>query len=649
MSRIQELMRDRRAQGIAVVVGALVLLVVAGVLAISLLGAPRAVGESSPSPSPSAPAPTESSSPRPSASNADASPSPSPPPMALDRPFAATSLVNDLRIRALPGDGAPVGELDAGDVVLVQGETEELDGIDWYSVTASGTDEPTSGWVSAGPADDPYLELHWTLAHMVPATVDGMAGGEAGYLAWGFNARESTEQPTRFVAVSADGSSWQLSEAPGAVNTAGSVFAAHGPSGWLLVTRSPDPSATGELWRSSDGLAWEQGTLSLPDEVMPDALAGYDGGYALAAIDDRSQPSQAALFISRDGDEWEELTGDPFPYGFALDGLDNGFIASGEIPSERFVVRTADVQGWTSPEDRGLPGTSPRVVTVGNSVIAIAMAPQLGPMHAWRSTLDLDGWERQPELEAILEKIGVSYLVASDEWILLAGKAYSDGGDQWWRSADGLAWEPISPVGVILADLHGPMAAGPGGFNGVASERTEAGSNPQFVVSPDARGWTSATDSAVPVLASAVVGSCPAAPDTMIDWMAIPGAVGAECIGSSPVTFAAWSTQGGGCGGFAPGRFEPAWLASPFAYYPLILTPMEVPYGGCGSAAGAPGTEMPEQLQWVEVTGHWDDPAAAECHWIPQPELPWSGPGSDLVASCREKFVATSVTPTSAP
>jgi len=153
----------------------------------------------------------------------------------------------------------------------------------------------------------------------------------------------------------------------------------------------------------------------------------------------------------------------------------------------------------------------------------------------------------------------------------------------------------------------------------------------------------------LPIVDSPVVGSCPGAPQTMLQWMATPGLVGAECFGSSAVTFAAWNTEGGGCGGFAPGRFEPQWLASPFATFALIIAPMETPAYSCGSAVVTPGTDVPAVQQWVAVTGHWDDPAAADCRSIPQPDYRWGDTGSDLVPTCQARFAATSVTPTSAP
>jgi hypothetical protein len=36
----------------------------------------------------------------------------------------------------------------------------------------------------------------------------------------------------------------------------------------------------------------------------------------------------------------------------------------------------------------------------------------------------------------------------------------------------------------------------------------------------------------------------------------------------------------------------------------------EAESGGCGSAVPHPDVDLPEMHQWLEITGHWADPAA---------------------------------------
>jgi hypothetical protein len=60
----------------------------------------------------------------------------------------------------------------------------------------------------------------------------------------------------------------------------------------------------------------------------------------------------------------------------------------------------------------------------------------------------------------------------------------------------------------------------------------------------------------------------------------------------------------------------------------------------------ASGVEMPERGQWVEVTGHFDDPAAQRCGEVAEQ---MSSDAGSLVFNCRLQFVLSEVTPTSAP
>ena len=631
------------------IVAALGLLAVAVVLAVVVFSSPREVGEGpSPTPMSSSTDPGASALPRPSTAPSQpiATPSAAPAPTTVDMPFAAVSLVNDLRVREEPADGAPLSALSAGQVVMIDGPAEEHDGTDWYHVSV---DESTFGWVSAGPEDDPYLELHRPLARQVPSSVQGIAGGQSGYLAWGVYTHESTEPGDRFVATSSDGLVWEHGEVPAELSLAAYTFAAEGPSGWVLLTTDETNSGAGGLWRASDGLGWEAMDLSLNDGLVPTGLVGHSAGYAMGVRDDRSGTSQAAVLVSADGSAWEELPIEPDLYAITLAPMDVGFVAWAEGPDGIWIRASQDGRTWTTPEGV-LAGSMPRAVVYRGDVLVIASArTELSEVQAWRSAIGQWSWQRQPQVEAILDDISLEPFVASSDSVLIGGRQYTDGDGQWWRSTDGASWQRVMPTQVDVSTLAGPMASSSGMIAAVALAGTPAGPHPAFIVTHDGVQWTDATDPGIPVAESAVVGGCPEPPDTMLEWLAVPGTVGAECFAQTPITFPTWSTVGGGCGGFAPGQFEPAWLAPPFASYALILSPIEVEYAGCGSAAVSPGTELPDTQQWVMVTGHWSDPAWTECQWIPDPQYPTAGESGNVRERCRTTFVATSVTPTEAP
>jgi hypothetical protein len=78
----------------------------------------------------------------------------------------------------------------------------------------------------------------------------------------------------------------------------------------------------------------------------------------------------------------------------------------------------------------------------------------------------------------------------------------------------------------------------------------------------------------------------------------------------------------------------------------------EAESGGCGSAVPHPDVGLPEMHQWLEITGHWADPAAEECRVMPLREQGYGTgfvPGDSMRYHCRTKFVATTVTPAPAP
>lgn len=94
-----------------------------------------------------------------------------------------------------------------------------------------------------------------------------------------------------------------------------------------------------------------------------------------------------------------------------------------------------------------------------------------------------------------------------------------------------------------------------------------------------------------------------------------------------------------GFGGFVFGNFEPGWLAHPFGFDGAISAA-----DCCFFYHQPPGSERTTGVDGdrLRVTGHFDDPAAQNCH-IATGDPPVPEPDELAVVYCRERFVATSV------
>ena len=119
-----------------------------------------------------------------------------------------------------------------------------------------------------------------------------------------------------------------------------------------------------------------------------------------------------------------------------------------------------------------------------------------------------------------------------------------------------------------------------------------------------------------------------------------------SCLGDQQITVE--GTYGcGGCGGLAPGTFDPEWLADPINFH--LLTPpwadlppvveqlvLHVP-----PDVAAPGSEQAGSV--LRVTGHFDDARSTDC--VIAPGEPGSEvPANELAAEwyCRLQFVVES-------
>lgn len=86
------------------------------------------------------------------------------------------------------------------------------------------------------------------------------------------------------------------------------------------------------------------------------------------------------------------------------------------------------------------------------------------------------------------------------------------------------------------------------------------------------------------------------------------------CYGDRQLTFE--GVLGcGGCGGLLPGSFTPEWLASPMNYDLISVEPQERigPMTLHWAPDGPERPSTPGVAPILSVTGHFDDPAAAEC------------------------------------
>ena len=116
------------------------------------------------------------------------------------------------------------------------------------------------------------------------------------------------------------------------------------------------------------------------------------------------------------------------------------------------------------------------------------------------------------------------------------------------------------------------------------------------------------------------------------------------CYGNAPLTFDA--TWGGGGEADCPTAPEPAWLACS----PNSLRPF-----GDTRKLGAPelfvavdpsvslGVLLTESFPQIQVTGHFDDPAAQTCRETNQPDAQSLAPVALIVEGCRRAFVITKV------
>lgn len=181
--------------------------------------------------------------------------------------------------------------------------------------------------------------------------------------------------------------------------------------------------------------------------------------------------------------------------------------------------------------------------------------------------------------------------------------------------ADGLDGYPVLPLGI--------------------TELPPAGSPP--FRQTDALGWVAAGDASGPFVELVPPRCLSGDPEVVILQSLLPWERLA-CYGDRSITIS--GVFGGPCcAGVIPGSFEPEWLAVPETTD--FLSPEGQDQAGPMTLHFPPDVDRPDYGSIISVTGHFDDPAAAEC-LVASGEPP--EPIDDQVAElyCRERFVVES-------
>jgi hypothetical protein len=279
----------------------------------------------------------------------------------------------------------------------------------------------------------------------------------------------------------------------------------------------------------------------------------------------------------------------------------------------------------------GQPGTSP---TTSLSASATASVSASASATASPSGTPGEAITADSLVITLVDRLtlrGGPGLAGEAMWVLPEGVvAFVIGGPE---ELDGYSWYQLSGLGIPYGS--GCVTPPPGGL----------------LECPAFLGWVAAAGpDGTPWLAPAPTPDCPAGPHDVVSISQMPFTLRLICFGDEELTLRAWWPE-------IP-ETEPAptecpaagtdieWLACVDPTVAgLAADPNEGPGRLVVAIDPASGVTMPERGQWLELTGHFDDPAAADCADPPSAQ---DDPGA-AVFNCRLQFVLTAVTPASGP
>jgi hypothetical protein len=552
----------------------------------------------------------------------------------------------EIGVHSLPRpSAADVGVVPPGEAMKILSNRNGPGATAWRHIITADL----SGWISTVEDDGSSLVPIEMPAAPTSWDVPRLVAGPQGFVAIG---RSTGEESSIRVWFSPDGIAWEDTDAE---VDGPHVDVAWGPAGWLLLSSGlGSVNAASWMWRSADGRSWQRlGALPLPALSSPTQLVASETAYMLAVIEGAGDFS---FWLSTDGLVWRESDAP----GFSTDDwvsiapLLDGFLARQETGSSQIADAAFSADGLTwSPVVGGPQGPGARIAERGHMVMAVDATPGTGVARSWTAARHGHRmqWRRLDDDPELVGGVITALAGSGDTMLALGWEEDSERILTW--SNDGHGWRREDSSLTGFGGLPRVAAGGPMGTVVVGYRPSLFGQNPTFWHRDRAGAWRPEPVPIVP-LATPDQSACAWPPVDWIEMMLIDPSTAVWCFGGQSMTFRAWSGPCRACGQSTPIQ-EPGWLGT-WSEQTLVLSPL----AGDGPTRTAlvhpslgidgDALNLHWRNRWVEVTGHFDDPAAASCRSAFDLDELASYQGKQwTIDECRRQFVITAMRPMEGP
>jgi hypothetical protein len=558
----------------------------------------------------------------------------------------------DIRVNPEP-DATTIGVLAKGEIIYADQQEQPSVEPGWLFL------QQKAGWIASVSGGEQVVERYEWPRYRSGGSISSIAASPDGFLAMvGPAAGPDVYQPPT-PAVSTDGARWR-SAGSSAFEGWDTSSVAWGPAGWLAVSYVSDwEQSRIWIWGSADGLRWTRlGMMAGVNDEYPGRLVASSRGYLFETYPQRGYGgSGTILWSSADGRTWTESKSAFLSTSGGerrIEGLAGGFYlwdpgGDPAMPASAAAF-SLDGQHWTKVAN-GPGGANLHMTTHSDRILAIDLDPTTLVARVWSGAIVRGQvlWRRLPDGDDAFAGGIVTQLVSDSTQAYAFGWDRANDAPLVW-AGDGTSWTR-SQLPASFKGVPGAAAAGPTGVVVVGHRPSLRGDNPIVWHRTPTGGWLPESDPILALVPDPQANDCPPLPTNFAAFTVVDAAAMIVCHGAEPTTFRAWSNVCDQCYDTTVYDVEPAWLVRPTTNM-LFLSPIDWEDAGSQSLVLSPSLTIDPSWAraWLEVTGHFDDPAAPSCHMEPMAyDLPWFSGQQSVIDQCRMTFVVTDVKVVSGP